>query len=244
MASEHSSSRPALHEMICIDQFQDSCQILLLQHIVPPSRSDGILLQEELHEFKRLGSLGNFSSSEKHLSSLFKWIYKVKIDELGGILKIRLDWSLVVSQEGVSIRRVIRSSGCKIRGYSNFSSVLLLTLNMVSIKWSEDCVSDAQCVVMYVVFIPDIQRLLQRLSGSYYEHVEIEIGNELLLKSDDGLKYLFLGLRFSKSQKGAFNNQSKYALNPLKNLVYESCDLVDTPMVEKSKLDEDKEGKV
>ncbi|GKF32304.1 hypothetical protein Tco_0102102, partial [Tanacetum coccineum] len=37
--------------------------------------------------------------------------------------------------------------------------------------------------------------------------------------------------------------QSKYALESLKKYGFESCDQVDTPMVEKCKLDEDKEGK-
>nr|GFD47121.1 uncharacterized mitochondrial protein AtMg00810-like [Tanacetum cinerariifolium] len=37
-------------------------------------------------------------------------------------------------------------------------------------------------------------------------------------------------------------NQSKYALESLKKYSFESCDPVDTLMVEKSKLDEDKEG--
>ncbi|GJU82549.1 retrovirus-related pol polyprotein from transposon TNT 1-94 [Tanacetum coccineum] len=41
----------------------------------------------------------------------------------------------------------------------------------------------------------------------------------------------------------AFINQSKYALESLKKYGFDSCDPVDTPMVEKSKLDEDKEGK-
>nr|GEX96318.1 integrase, catalytic region, zinc finger, CCHC-type, peptidase aspartic, catalytic [Tanacetum cinerariifolium] len=43
--------------------------------------------------------------------------------------------------------------------------------------------------------------------------------------------------------RGIFINQSKYALKSLKKYDFESYDLVDTPMVEKSKLDEDKEGK-
>nr|GEX26082.1 hypothetical protein [Tanacetum cinerariifolium] len=43
--------------------------------------------------------------------------------------------------------------------------------------------------------------------------------------------------------RGIFINQSKYALESLKKYSFESCDPVDTPMVEKSKLDEDKEGK-
>nr|GEX05993.1 hypothetical protein [Tanacetum cinerariifolium] len=42
---------------------------------------------------------------------------------------------------------------------------------------------------------------------------------------------------------GIFINQSKYALESLKKYGFESCDPVDTPMVDKSKLDEDKEGK-
>ncbi|GJX08931.1 retrovirus-related pol polyprotein from transposon TNT 1-94 [Tanacetum coccineum] len=43
--------------------------------------------------------------------------------------------------------------------------------------------------------------------------------------------------------KGIFINQSTYAIESLKKYGFDSCDQVDTPMVEKSKLDEDKEGK-
>ncbi|GJT88288.1 hypothetical protein Tco_1070005, partial [Tanacetum coccineum] len=43
--------------------------------------------------------------------------------------------------------------------------------------------------------------------------------------------------------RGIFINQSKYALESLKKYGFDSCDPVDTPIVEKSKLDEDKEGK-
>nr|GEX79268.1 hypothetical protein [Tanacetum cinerariifolium] len=50
-------------------------------------------------------------------------------------------------------------------------------------------------------------------------------------------------LIFQDFSKGIFINQSKYALESLKKYGFESCNPVDTPMVEKSKLDEDKEGK-
>nr|GEW66658.1 copia protein [Tanacetum cinerariifolium] len=53
----------------------------------------------------------------------------------------------------------------------------------------------------------------------------------------------FLGLQISQSPRGIFINQSKYALESLKKYDFESCDPVDTPIGEKSKLDEDKEGK-
>ncbi|GKE31520.1 retrovirus-related pol polyprotein from transposon TNT 1-94 [Tanacetum coccineum] len=50
-------------------------------------------------------------------------------------------------------------------------------------------------------------------------------------------------LLISQSPRGIFLNQSKYALESLKKYEMESCDPVDTPMVEKSKLDEDTQGK-
>nr|GFB06792.1 hypothetical protein [Tanacetum cinerariifolium] len=50
-------------------------------------------------------------------------------------------------------------------------------------------------------------------------------------------------LQISQNPRGIFINQSKYALESLKKHGFESCDLVDTLMVEKSKLDEDKKGK-
>ncbi|GJX93591.1 hypothetical protein Tco_0348177 [Tanacetum coccineum] len=53
----------------------------------------------------------------------------------------------------------------------------------------------------------------------------------------------FLGLQIFKNPRGIFINQSKYTLESLKKYGFDSCDPVDTPMVEKSKLDEDKEGK-
>ncbi|GJU37082.1 retrovirus-related pol polyprotein from transposon TNT 1-94 [Tanacetum coccineum] len=54
----------------------------------------------------------------------------------------------------------------------------------------------------------------------------------------------FLGLQISQNPRGIFLNQSKYALESLKKYGMESSDPVDTPIVEKSKLDEDLQGKV
>ncbi|GJZ75373.1 retrovirus-related pol polyprotein from transposon TNT 1-94, partial [Tanacetum coccineum] len=68
-------------------------------------------------------------------------------------------------------------------------------------------------------------------------------GDELLLMSMMGKISFSLGLQISQNLRGIFINQSKYALESLKKYGFDSCDLVDTPMVEKSKLDEDKEGK-
>nr|GEX42497.1 hypothetical protein [Tanacetum cinerariifolium] len=69
-------------------------------------------------------------------------------------------------------------------------------------------------------------------------------GKDLLLMSMMGKISFFLGLQISQSPRGIFINQLKYALESLKKYGFESCDPVDTPTMEKSKLDEDKKGKV
>ncbi|GJX30069.1 retrovirus-related pol polyprotein from transposon TNT 1-94 [Tanacetum coccineum] len=52
----------------------------------------------------------------------------------------------------------------------------------------------------------------------------------------------FLGLQISQSPRGIFINQSKYALEIIKKYGMESSNSVDTPMVDKTKLDEDLQG--
>ncbi|GJY11393.1 retrovirus-related pol polyprotein from transposon TNT 1-94 [Tanacetum coccineum] len=52
----------------------------------------------------------------------------------------------------------------------------------------------------------------------------------------------FIGLQISQSPRGIFLNQSKYALKIIKKYGMETSDPVDTPMVEKYKLDEDLQG--
>ncbi|GKC25176.1 retrovirus-related pol polyprotein from transposon TNT 1-94, partial [Tanacetum coccineum] len=69
-------------------------------------------------------------------------------------------------------------------------------------------------------------------------------GKDILLMSMMGKMYFFLGLQISQSPRGIFLNQSKYALEIIKKYRMDFCDPIDTPMVEKSKLDEDPQGKV
>nr|GEV61463.1 hypothetical protein [Tanacetum cinerariifolium] len=58
-----------------------------------------------------------------------------------------------------------------------------------------------------------------------------------------GQMSLFLGLQISQSPRGIFLNQSIYASKIIKKYDMLTSDYVDTPMVEKSKLDEDLQGK-
>ncbi|GJY33398.1 retrovirus-related pol polyprotein from transposon TNT 1-94 [Tanacetum coccineum] len=58
-----------------------------------------------------------------------------------------------------------------------------------------------------------------------------------------GQMLFFLGLQISQSPRGIFLNQSKYAYEIIKKYGFLTSDSVDTPMVEKNKMDEDLHGK-
>nr|GEZ73209.1 retrovirus-related Pol polyprotein from transposon TNT 1-94 [Tanacetum cinerariifolium] len=69
--------------------------------------------------------------------------------------------------------------------------------------------------------------------------------NEISLKfqmSMMGQMSFFLGLQVSQSLKGIFINQSKFPLEILMKFGMDSCDSVETPMVDRLKLDEDPSG--
>ncbi|GJY93109.1 retrovirus-related pol polyprotein from transposon TNT 1-94 [Tanacetum coccineum] len=72
-----------------------------------------------------------------------------------------------------------------------------------------------------------------------------QVGNDLLLMTTKfkmsmmGHMSFFLGLQISQSPRGIFINQSKYAFEIVKKYDMLASDSVDTPMVEKSKLDKD-----
>ncbi|GKE28357.1 retrovirus-related pol polyprotein from transposon TNT 1-94, partial [Tanacetum coccineum] len=57
-----------------------------------------------------------------------------------------------------------------------------------------------------------------------------------------GQMSFFLGLQVSQNPRGIFINQSKFSLEILNKFGMDSCDLVDTPMVDQLKLDEDPLG--
>ncbi|GJT23095.1 retrovirus-related pol polyprotein from transposon TNT 1-94 [Tanacetum coccineum] len=73
-----------------------------------------------------------------------------------------------------------------------------------------------------------------------------EFANQMTTKfkmSMMGQMSFFLGLQISQSPKGIFINQSKYASKIVKKYGLHSTDSLDTSLVEKSKLDEDLQGK-
>ncbi|GKA75238.1 retrovirus-related pol polyprotein from transposon TNT 1-94, partial [Tanacetum coccineum] len=95
-------------------------------------------------------------------------------------------------------------------------------------------------LLLVQVYVDDIM-----CAASTHEHCDL-FAKIICLKfkmSMMGKISVFLGLQIFQNPRGIFINQSKYALESLKKYGFDSCDPVDTPMVEKSKLDKDKEGK-
>nr|GFA20001.1 retrovirus-related Pol polyprotein from transposon TNT 1-94 [Tanacetum cinerariifolium] len=92
-----------------------------------------------------------------------------------------------------------------------------------------------QIYVDDIIFAASTPELYELFAKIMFSKIKMSMMGKILF---------FLGLQIFQSPRGIFVNQSKYALESLKKYGFKSCDLVDTPMVEKSKLDEDEEGKV
>ncbi|GJU72892.1 retrovirus-related pol polyprotein from transposon TNT 1-94 [Tanacetum coccineum] len=266
-------------------------------------------MQEELHEFERLEVWELVPPPDKAFVITLKWIYKVKLDELGGILKnkARLVARGYRQEEGIdfeeSFAPVARLEAIRI--FLAFAAHMNMVVYQMDVKTAflngnlreEVYVSQPDGFVdpdkpNYVYKLKKALYGLKQAPRAWYDMLSSFLisndfskgsvdptlfihreGKELLLVQiyvDDiifaastlelcdlfakimcskfkmsmmGKISFFLGLQISQSPRGIFINQSKYALESLKKYGFESCDPVDTPMVEKSKLDEDKEGK-
>ncbi|GKE04341.1 retrovirus-related pol polyprotein from transposon TNT 1-94 [Tanacetum coccineum] len=77
------------------------------------------------------------------------------------------------------------------------------------------------------------------LNGELKEEVYFSQPERFVDQDNPSHMSFFLGLQISQSPRGIFINQSKYASKIVKKYGMLNSDSVDTPMVEKSKLDED-----
>nr|GEU81767.1 hypothetical protein [Tanacetum cinerariifolium] len=225
MASEQSSLEPILHEMThgtlssgLVSQPPSSTpfvpptridwdilfQLLFDEYFNPPSCVDHTVhesykealtesywieaMQEELYEFERLKVWELVPRPNYVINITLKWIYKVKLNELGGYLYL---YYICISHEHDRL-----SNGC------------------------EDLILEG--ILREEVYI-----------GQLDEFVDPKNPNHMykLKKALYGLKQALRAC------------QSKFALESLKKYGMKTCEPVDTPMVEKSKLDEYPQGK-
>ncbi|GJT69567.1 retrovirus-related pol polyprotein from transposon TNT 1-94 [Tanacetum coccineum] len=222
-------------------------------------------MQEELNEFEHLEVWELVPRLDKVMVITLKWIYKVKLDELGGILKnkARLVARGYRQEEGIdfeeSFALVARLDAIRIfLAYAAHTNMIdyqmdVKTAFLNSILREEVYVSQLDGFVDQ-----DNPNHMYKLKKALYglkqaPHAWYDLLLKFLLSQEFSKgtvdPTLFIRrqgkdiLLISQSPRGIFINQSKYALESLKKYGMESSDPVDTPMVEKSKLDEDTQGK-
>ncbi|GJZ65330.1 retrovirus-related pol polyprotein from transposon TNT 1-94 [Tanacetum coccineum] len=201
-------------------------------------------MQEELNEFERLEVWELVPRPDKVMMITLKWIYKVKLDELGGILKnkARLVARGYRQEEGIDFEE-------------SFAPVARLEAIRIFLAFAAH--------MNMVVYQMDVKTAF--LNGNLREEVYVSQSDGFVDKDNPNhvykLKKALYGLKQAPrvwyDMLSSFlisQDFSKGSVDPTlfirrdgKELLlkygFDSCDPVDTPMVEKSKLDEDKEGK-
>ncbi|GKC44475.1 retrovirus-related pol polyprotein from transposon TNT 1-94 [Tanacetum coccineum] len=161
------------------------------------------VMQEEIHEFERLQVWELVPCLDKVMLIKLKWIYKVKIDEFGRVLKNkdRLVAQGFRQEEGIDFEK-------------SFAPV-------VRIEAIRIFVANAANKNM-MIFQMDVKTVF--LNG--------ELKEEVYVSQPEG---------FVDQEYPSHVYKLKKALYGLKQAPH-ACDSVDTPMVEKNKLDEDLQG--
>nr|GEU86424.1 retrovirus-related Pol polyprotein from transposon TNT 1-94 [Tanacetum cinerariifolium] len=210
-------------------------------------------MQEEHIEFERLKVWELIPRPDKVMVITLKWIYKVKLDELGGILKNRA--RLVArgyhQAKGIdfeeSFAPVARLEAIRIfLAFAVHKNMVVHQMDMKTTFLNGNLREEVHVSQQDGFVDPDNPNYMYKLKKALYglkqsPHAWYDMLSLFLISQyfSKGSVDPTLFIRRNKNDLLL----SKYALESLKRYGFESCDLVDTPMVEKSKLDEDKEGK-
>ncbi|GKA89488.1 retrovirus-related pol polyprotein from transposon TNT 1-94 [Tanacetum coccineum] len=201
-------------------------------------------IHEELNEFKRLEVWELVPRPNKVMVITLKWIYKVKLDELGGILKKKAH--LVArgysQEEGINFEESFTPLARldTIRIFLAYAAHMNMEFSKGTVDPTLFIRRQGKDILLVQIYVDNIifAFTTPELCGQFSK-VMCSMFKILMM----GKISFFLGLQISQSPRGIFINQSKYALESLKKYGIESSDPVDTPMVEKSKRDEDTQGK-
>ncbi|GJR86729.1 putative ribonuclease H-like domain-containing protein [Tanacetum coccineum] len=265
-------------------------------------------MQEEIHEFDRLDVWELVPPPDSAMIIALKWIYKVKLDEYGDVLKnkARLVAKGFRQEEGLdfeeSFAPVARLEAIRIF-IANAASKNMTVYQMdvktaflngelkeeVYVHQPEGFVDPERPHHVYRLkkalyglkqapraWYDTLSKFLLaqgfskgvvdptlfiRKTGKHTLHVQIYVDDIIFASTDPkdcdrfsnemsskfqmsmmGQISFFLGLQISQNPRGIFINQSKYANEILKKFDLHKSDPVDTPMVERTKLDEDLSG--
>ncbi|GJS42813.1 putative ribonuclease H-like domain-containing protein [Tanacetum coccineum] len=222
-------------------------------------------MQEELHEFECLEVWELVPRQDKVMVITLKWIYKVKLDEIGGILKnkARLVARGYRQDEGIDFKEsftpVDRLDAIRI--FLAYAAHMNMIVYQMDVKMAflngilreevyvsqpdgfvdQDNLNHVYKLKMALYLLKQAPRAWYDLLSKFLLSQEFSKGtvDPTLFIRREGRDILLS----SQSPRGICLNQSKYALESLKKYGMKSSDLVDTLVVEKFKPDEDTQGK-
>ncbi|GJX58006.1 retrotransposon protein, putative, ty1-copia subclass [Tanacetum coccineum] len=185
-------------------------------------------MQEELNEFERIEVWELVPRPDRVMIITLKWIYKVKLDELGGVSKNKAH---------------LVARGCRQEEGVDFEESFALVAQLEAIR-------------IFIAFVAHINTIVYQMDVKTMFLNSI-LREEVYVSQPDGFVDLDNPNHVYKLKKALYSlkqapwvcprciilNQSKYTLELLKKYGMETCNPLDTPMVEKSKLDEDPQGK-
>ncbi|GJS74645.1 retrotransposon protein, putative, ty1-copia subclass [Tanacetum coccineum] len=196
-------------------------------------------MQEEIHEFERLQVWELVPCPDKVMLIKLKWIFRVKTNEFGRVLKnkARLVAQGFRQEEGIdfeeSFAPVARIKAIRI--FVEYAANKNMTVYQMDVK-TAFLIGELK----EVVYVSQLEGFVDQDNPSHVYKLK---------KALYGLKQaprvwanviLFRITNFSKYQ--SFINQSKYASEIIKKYGMLTSDSVDTPTVEKNKLDVDLQG--
>ncbi|GKB41244.1 retrovirus-related pol polyprotein from transposon TNT 1-94 [Tanacetum coccineum] len=217
-------------------------------------------MQEELNEFERLKVWELVPHLDYVMVITLKWIYKVKLDELGGVLinKAHLVAKGYRQEEGIDFEEyfapVARLEAIRI--FIAFAAHMNMVVYQMDVKTAflngilreEVYVSQPDGFVdpenpNHVYKLKKALYGLKQAPRAWYDLLSSFILSQNFTKGTVDPTLFVRRLQISQSPRGIFLNKSKYALESIKKYGMETCEPADTPMVKKSKLDEDPQGK-
>ncbi|GJT05838.1 retrovirus-related pol polyprotein from transposon TNT 1-94 [Tanacetum coccineum] len=187
-------------------------------------------MQEEIHEFERLDVWILIPCPDNILIILLKWIFKIKLDEYGDVLKNKA--------------RLVAKGYRQEAGIDFEESFAPVERKVVELYFAEtkyqlaDIFTKALPRERFATLLPLLgikQMSPETLKELQDESVSDEM-NSTFKMSMMGQMSFFLGLQVSQSPRGIFINQSKYAQEILKKFGFDSCTPIDTPMAERDSL--------
>ncbi|GJU34416.1 retrovirus-related pol polyprotein from transposon TNT 1-94 [Tanacetum coccineum] len=226
-------------------------------------------MQDEIHEFDRLQVWELVPQPDCVMIIALKWIYKVKLDEYGDVLKnkARLVAKGYRQEEGIdfeeSFAPVARIEAIQIFIANAASKNMTIYQMDVKTTFLNGELKEEVYVSQLEGFVdPDhpthVYRLKKALYGlkqaprAWYDTLSRFLLDNKFSKGAVDPSYSWkrqtysscsnICLQVSQNPEGIFINQSKFAIEILKKFGMDSCNPVDTPMVDRLKLDEDPLG--